>query len=182
MSNSKCKRLGAGKSNISSLKSAEGEDEFEADEFFDHETRKPKLTKQSAVDIMTQLRHFLRERGPFEEHDLRKALSISQVLMILDMHGTSTVFLDHFPLFEVIYEDLYTFMYYNCTDDEDDHLAETFTEFFNDGILQDARAAERVRQEKSVLSSESSVCLLARGGGDNEPATCRTKNASSQIP
>ncbi|KAH8036327.1 hypothetical protein HPB51_024893 [Rhipicephalus microplus] len=83
-----------GEYDISSSKSAEGEHEFKADEVFDHETRRPKLTKQGAVDIMTQLRDFSRENGPSEEHDLRKALSISEVQMILDMHGTTTVFLD----------------------------------------------------------------------------------------
>ncbi|KAH8026204.1 hypothetical protein HPB51_017102 [Rhipicephalus microplus] len=142
MSNSKCKRPGAGKSIISSSKSAEEEDEFKADEIFDHETRRPKLTKQGAVD-MTQLRDFLRENGPSEEHDLRKAFGISQVQMILDMHGMITVFSDRSPLFEVIYEYLCMFVYYNCTDDEDDRLAETFTEFLNNGILQDAIEVHR---------------------------------------
>ncbi|KAH7957982.1 hypothetical protein HPB51_028032 [Rhipicephalus microplus] len=138
MSKSKCKRLGADKSNISSSKSAEGEEEFKADEVFDHETRKPKLTKE--------------------------------------------VLSDHSPLFKVIYEDLYTFVYFNFTDDEDDRLAEPFTEFLNGSILQDAIAGDGMRQGKSLLSSDSSVCVLARGGGDNDPATCRTKNASSRIP
>ncbi|KAH7944707.1 hypothetical protein HPB51_028580 [Rhipicephalus microplus] len=90
-------------------------------------------------------------------------------------------FLDRYPLFEVTYEDFYTFLYYSCTDDDDHRLAETFTEFLNDGILQDAIAGDGVRQGKSVLSSESNVFVSAGGGGDNEPATCRTKNASSQI-
>ncbi|KAH8036324.1 hypothetical protein HPB51_024890 [Rhipicephalus microplus] len=178
MSNCKFKRLGAGKSNISSSKSAEGEDGFKADEVFDHETRRPKLTKQGAVDNMMQLRDFLRENGPSEEHDLRKALSISQVQMIIDMHGAITAFLDCSPLFEY----LYTFVCYDCIDEEDDRVAETFTELLNNGILHDAIAGDGVRQGKSVLSSDSSVCVSAGGGGDNEPATWRTKNASSQIP
>ncbi|KAH8033483.1 hypothetical protein HPB51_013286 [Rhipicephalus microplus] len=176
MSSSKCKRLSAGKSKISSSKSAKGDDEA-----FDHDTRKPKLTKQSAVDIITQLRDFLRENGPSEEHDLRKALSISEVQMILDMDGTITAFLGRSQSFEVIYEDSSTFVYYNCTDDEDDHLAETFAEFLNDSILQDGFADDYVRQGKSVLSSDSSVGVSAGGGGDNEPAACRKKNASSQV-
>ncbi|KAH8036325.1 hypothetical protein HPB51_024891 [Rhipicephalus microplus] len=178
MSNSKYKRLGAGKSNVSSSKSAEGEDEFKADEVFDHETRRPKLTKQGAVDNMTQLRDFSRENGPSEEHDLRKALSISEVQMILDMHGAITAFSDCSPPFEY----LYTFVCYNCIDEEDDRLAETFTELLNNGILHDAIAGDGVRQGKSVLSSDSSVYVSAGGGGDNEPASCKTKNASSQIP
>ncbi|KAH8028941.1 hypothetical protein HPB51_020868 [Rhipicephalus microplus] len=182
MSSSKGKRLGAGKFNISSSKSAEGEEEFEADEVFDHETRKPNPIKQGAVDIMTHGRDFLRENGLSEEHDLRKALSMSQVQIILGMHGPITVFLDRSPLLEVMYKDLYTFVYYNCTGDQDDRLAETFTEFLNDGILQDAIAFDVVRQGKSVLSSESSVYVSAGGGGDSEPVTYRTKNASSQIP
>ncbi|KAH8026298.1 hypothetical protein HPB51_019130 [Rhipicephalus microplus] len=167
MSNSKCKLLRAGKSNISSSKSAEGEDEFKADEVFDHETGKPKLPKQGAVDLMTQL---------------GRPLVFPKVPMILDMQGTITAFLDHSPLFEVIFEYPSTLAYYNCTDDEDDCVAEIFTEFLNDGILQVAIAADSVRQGKSVLSSDSSVCMSSGGGGDNEPATCRTKNASSQIP
>ncbi|KAH7971556.1 hypothetical protein HPB51_027103 [Rhipicephalus microplus] len=202
MSNSKCKRLGAGKSNISSPKSAQGEDEFKVDEVFDHETPRLKVTKQGAVDIMTQRRNFLQENAPSKEHDLWKALSISQVQMTLDMHGTITVLLDRSQLFEVIYDYLYTFVFYNCTDDEDDRLADTFTEFFSDGILQDAGedvviagdswrgdsfrmlviTGDGVRQGKSVLSSNSSVCVSAGGGGDNELAASRTKNGSSQIP
>ncbi|KAH7944705.1 hypothetical protein HPB51_028578 [Rhipicephalus microplus] len=162
MSKSKCKRLGAGKFNISSSKSAEGEEEFKAHEVFDYETRKPKLTKQGVVDIKAQLRDFLWENGPSEEHDLQKAVSISQVQMILGMHGTITVFWNRSAQLEDIYEDLYTFVYYNCTYDKDDLLAETFIEFLNDGILQDAIAGDGVRQGKSVLSSDSSVCVSQR--------------------
>ncbi|KAH8033485.1 hypothetical protein HPB51_013288 [Rhipicephalus microplus] len=176
MSGRECKRLSAGKSKISLSKSAEGDDEA-----FDHDTRKPKLTKQGAVDIIKQLRDFLRENGPSEEHELRKALSISEVQMILDIDGMITAFLGRSPLFEIIYEDLHTFVYYNCTDDEDDRLAETFTEFLNEGIHQDGFAGDDVRQEKSVLSSDDSVGVSAGGGEDNEPAACRRKNASSQI-
>ncbi|KAH8033209.1 hypothetical protein HPB51_008419 [Rhipicephalus microplus] len=176
MSSRECKPLSAGTSNISSSKLAEGDDEA-----FDHDTRKPKLTKQGAIDIITQLRDFLRENGPSEEHDLRKALSISEVQMILDMDGTITAFLGRSPLFEVIYEDLYTFVYYNSADDEDDHLAETFAKFLTDSILQDGSADDCVRQETGVLSSDSSVGVSAGGGEDNEPAACRRKNASSQI-
>ncbi|KAH8036328.1 hypothetical protein HPB51_024894 [Rhipicephalus microplus] len=102
MSNSKCKRLGAGKFDISSPKLAEGEDEFKADEVF-HKTRRPKLTKQGVVYIVTQRQDILWENGPSEEHDLRKALSISRVQMILDMDGTITEFLDRSPLFEYLY-------------------------------------------------------------------------------
>ncbi|KAH8034109.1 hypothetical protein HPB51_020126 [Rhipicephalus microplus] len=175
MSGRQCKRLSAGKSKISLSKSAEGNDEA-----FDHDTQKPKLTKEGVVDIITRLRDFLRENGPSEEHELRKALSLSEVQMILDMDGTITAFLGRSQLFEVIYEDLHTFVYYNCTDDEDDRLAETFTEFLNDGIHQDGFADDDVRQGKSVHSSDSSVGVSAGGGGDNEPATCRRKNVSSQ--
>ncbi|KAH8025629.1 hypothetical protein HPB51_010690 [Rhipicephalus microplus] len=106
MSNSNSKRPGAGKFIISSSKLAEEEDEFKGDEVFDHETGRSKLTKQGAVDIMTQLRDFLRVNSPSEEHDLRKGSGISQVQMILDMHVKITAFSDRSPLFEVIYEHL----------------------------------------------------------------------------
>ncbi|KAH8034359.1 hypothetical protein HPB51_023489 [Rhipicephalus microplus] len=172
MSNYKGKVLG--KSNISSSTSDEGEYEFKVDE-------KPRLTKQGALDILTHLRDFLRENGPSEEYELRKAVSISEVQKILDIHGTITAFLVPFPIFEVIHEYLYTFVYYNCSDGEEDRLAETFTELLNDGILQDAIAGDGVRQGKRLLSSNSSFGLSTGGGGDNEPATCRTMNASSQI-
>ncbi|KAH8034226.1 hypothetical protein HPB51_021896 [Rhipicephalus microplus] len=120
LSSSKCKRLSAGKSNISSSESAEADDKA-----FDHDTLKPKLTKQGSVDIITQLRDFWRKNGPSEEQDLRKALSITKVQMILDMKGTITAFLGRSLLFEVIHENFYTFVYYNCSNDEDDCLAET---------------------------------------------------------
>ncbi|KAH7982445.1 hypothetical protein HPB52_005061 [Rhipicephalus sanguineus] len=163
-------------------KVAEDGDGFIADEVVVHDNPKPKLAELDAVDIMRQLRNVLQENGPSEEDDLRKALSTSQAQMIVNTYGTITAFLDHCPGFEIIYEDLYTFVYYQSTDDEDDVLDGATTESSKDCSLQDAMAGDGVHQRTSAISSDISLYVSAGGGGDNERAMCRMRNAWSQVP
>ncbi|KAH7983712.1 hypothetical protein HPB52_013803 [Rhipicephalus sanguineus] len=82
------------------------------------------LTEFDVVDIVRRLRDVLRKNGPSQEDDLLEALSTSQAQIIINVYGTITAFLDRRPGFEVIYENLYTFVYYKYTDDEDDVLDE----------------------------------------------------------
>ncbi|KAH8037957.1 hypothetical protein HPB51_019309 [Rhipicephalus microplus] len=171
--NDKSKRLGTDRGDMSPSKPAEREDGFIAGEVLLHDSQKPKLAELDAVDIRRELRNVLQEHGSSEEDDLCKAPSTSQAQMIVNMHGTITTFLDHSSRFEVIYEDLHTFAYYPSTDGEDGVLDETSSRTYC--CLQDTMAY-------GVIFSYSSFYMSAQPGGDNEAATCRTRNARSQVP
>ncbi|XP_037279265.2 uncharacterized protein LOC119172311 [Rhipicephalus microplus] len=178
--NYECKRFGTAIGNMRPPKSAAGEDGLKVDEVFMHESMKLKIIELDAVGIMRQLRDALREIRPSEEDDLWKALNISPAQQIVDMHGTITILLDHFPTFEDVY-DLFTFVCYPHSDGEVDVLDETATESRNDCGLQDAMAFEGVHQRTSVISSDSNFYDSAGGGGDNKLAACRMKNVWSQV-
>ncbi|KAH7981222.1 hypothetical protein HPB49_022446 [Dermacentor silvarum] len=78
------------------------------------------LTESIVVDTVKQLREFLQENGPSQEEDLLKALSFSKARRIIEVYGTLTRFLDRHPGFRVIHEHLYSFIYYQTPDDQDD--------------------------------------------------------------
>ncbi|KAH7983611.1 hypothetical protein HPB52_013120 [Rhipicephalus sanguineus] len=105
------------------------------------------MTQLDVVDIVRQLGKVMQENGPSQEDDLLEALCASQPEIMISVYGTITAFLDWYPGFQVLYEELYTFVYYKCTDDEDD-------------ILDGAAAASCIRR------SNKSGLQFSFAGGD----------------
>ncbi|KAH7937835.1 hypothetical protein HPB49_016583 [Dermacentor silvarum] len=71
------------------------------------------LTGSNVVAIVKQLREFLQENDRSQEDDLLKALSPSKAQQIV-------AFLDRHPGFRVLHEHLYSLIYYQHSDDQDD--------------------------------------------------------------
>ncbi|KAH7964726.1 hypothetical protein HPB49_001014 [Dermacentor silvarum] len=91
------------------------------------EKPKPKaLTESNLVDIVKQLQEFMQENGPFQEDHLLKALSPSKAQQIVEVHGTLAAFLDRHSGFRVLDEHLYSFIYYEYPDDQDDECGCSF--------------------------------------------------------
>ncbi|KAH7981846.1 hypothetical protein HPB52_001265 [Rhipicephalus sanguineus] len=76
------------------------------------------LTELDESDIVRQLREVLQKKGPSQEDDLLGAVSPSQAELVLEVYGTMTAFLDKRPGFNVVHEDLYSFVYYEDPDGE----------------------------------------------------------------
>ncbi|KAL1486704.1 hypothetical protein MTO96_008777 [Rhipicephalus appendiculatus] len=78
------------------------------------------ISETDAASILKQIREILQENGPTQEVDLLEALGPSQIRLIIEAHGTLTAFLDRCPGFRVVREDLYTFVYYQDPEEEDE--------------------------------------------------------------
>ncbi|KAL1486705.1 hypothetical protein MTO96_008778 [Rhipicephalus appendiculatus] len=78
------------------------------------------ISETDAASILKQIREILQENGPTQEDDLLEALGSSQTRVIIQAHGTLTAFLDRRPGFRVVREELYTFIYYQDPEEEDE--------------------------------------------------------------
>ncbi|KAL1472535.1 hypothetical protein MTO96_022939 [Rhipicephalus appendiculatus] len=160
--------------NINASKFAEDQAGSVAEEPIVHlKPEQTPLTEFDVVDIVRQLRDILRKNGPSQEDDLLEALTTSQAQIIINVYGTITAFLDRRPGFEVIYESLYTFVYYKYTDDEDDVLDEgtavSRTRCSNESGFQYSVAGGDGRRRTRIISSDSpSYTSVMDGGGDKE--------------
>ncbi|KAH6948274.1 hypothetical protein HPB50_023328 [Hyalomma asiaticum] len=171
---------------VSSWKPAEREASGVADDVIAREKFRPtSLTESEAMDIVRRLRHVLKKNGPSKEDDLLDTLSTSQAKIIINAYGTISAFLDWRPGFEVIRGNWHTFIYYKCTDDEDDILdggiAMPFTRRCNGSGLLHSVAGGGGPRRKGVISSDSpSHPTSAEGRGEKQK--CRIKDWRTQVP
>ncbi|KAL1442575.1 hypothetical protein MTO96_046352 [Rhipicephalus appendiculatus] len=78
------------------------------------------LAESYVVDVVRRMREVLQEWGPSREEDLLEALGRARAKPVVEAYGTLIAFLDRYPEFRVLHEDLYTFVYYQDPDDEDE--------------------------------------------------------------
>ncbi|KAH7982579.1 hypothetical protein HPB52_005768 [Rhipicephalus sanguineus] len=138
-------------------------------------------SKQNSIDVLHKEVQATGEFWPSTlEDDLLEALGASQAQIIISAYGTITDFLVRYPGFEVLYEELYTFVYYKCTDNEDDILdgaaAVSCVRHSNKSRLQYSLAGGDGFRRTSVIFSNS-----FSGGGDKQEK-CRMKHGWSQVP
>ncbi|KAH7967442.1 hypothetical protein HPB49_024863 [Dermacentor silvarum] len=158
------------------------------------EKRKPKaLTESTVVDIVKQLRESLQEYGPSQEDDLLKALSPSKAQQIVEVYGTLAAFLDRHPGFRVLHEHLYSFIYYQHPDDQDDEC--DCSSLVHEGAstgscLASTNVSGRqypvARDDESRIARASSPSCRYYGatvdGHNKEQENRRKKNGSAQVP
>ncbi|KAH7981106.1 hypothetical protein HPB49_021626 [Dermacentor silvarum] len=151
------------------------------------------LPESNVVDIVKQLREFLQENGPSEEEDLLKALSLSKAQRIIQVYGTLTAFLDRHPGFRVIHEHLYSFIYYQHPDDQDDEWE--CSSLVHDGDSTGSCAAstnesgrqytvDRGDESRSARASSSSSSYYSDDSsyGDDKQEKRQMKNGWTQVP
>lgn len=80
------------------------------------------LTDADEADVVRRVREFLLENGPSEDDDLLMALSRPLAQKVLSGYRTVFNFVDRFPVFHHVNEELHSFIYYEDPDDEEDDL------------------------------------------------------------
>ncbi|KAH7967818.1 hypothetical protein HPB52_002627 [Rhipicephalus sanguineus] len=176
------KHLNKNKCKISSSKSAECEATFVEDDVVVRDEPVPTPPTQIDVeDFVRQPRKILQKNGPFQEDNLLKALCTSQAQIIISAYGTITSFLDRCQGFQVLYEELYTFVFCKCTDDED-------------GILDAGAAVSCIRRSNKIGLQNwlvggdglrrTSIFFSSSpsGEGVDKQERCRMKHGWTQVP
>ncbi|KAH7937831.1 hypothetical protein HPB49_016579 [Dermacentor silvarum] len=138
------------------------------------------LTESNVEDIVKQLREFLLENSPSQKHDLLKALSPSKAF--LDWHLGS----------RVLHEHLYSFIYYQHSNDQDDEC--DCPSLVHDGAstgscltstIDTGRQYAVARDDESRSArviSPSSSCYGATMECDDKEEKRRMKNRWTQVP
>lgn len=133
----------------------------------DVEQERRAISETNVASIVNQMRDILRENGPTQEDDLLEALGPSQTRVILEAHGTLTAFLDQRPGFRVLCEDLYTFVYYQDPEEDDEACGRSTL----------------VKIEATTAPNDSSVVRNSgrqqAAAGDGGPQRVRSNSSSS---
>ncbi|KAH6942523.1 hypothetical protein HPB50_006948 [Hyalomma asiaticum] len=148
------------------------------------------IAESDVVDIVRQMREVLQERGPSQEEELLEALGQSQAKPVLEAYGSLIAFLDRFPDFRVVHEDLYTFVYYLDPEDEDEDTASTGSRPLSsskedDGYQCTSAGKGRPRRSRaSSTSSGSSYATAVEGWEDDRDwrNLYATKSIWGQLP
>lgn len=150
------------------------------------------LTESDVVSIARRLREVLQANGPSQEDDLLEALSPSQAHLILQAYGTLTTFLSRRPGFRVLHEDLYSFIYYEDPDEEDNESScvsvvqcgattEPSLASGSDSGLQYAVARDGGARRLLGTSSSSGSYESAVDGEDDEQEKNQMKHGWNQV-
>ncbi|KAH7960528.1 hypothetical protein HPB49_020945 [Dermacentor silvarum] len=160
------------------------------DEVIVHEEPERKApTESDVVGIVNQLREFLHDKDPSQEDDLMEALSPSRAQHILEAYGTLTAFLERRPGFQVVHEDLYSFVYYKQPDDEAAGVCKSLQDeatarsaCYNDSGLQHSEACDGGPRRARVSSSSISTYESTIDEEDDEQGETRINDGCSQVP
>ncbi|KAH7937833.1 hypothetical protein HPB49_016581 [Dermacentor silvarum] len=150
------------------------------------------LTESNVEDIVKQLRELLLENGPFQEDDLLKALSPSKAQQIVEVYGALNAFLHWHPGLRVLREQLYSFIYYQHSDDQHDEC--DCLSLVRDGACTGSCLAStngsgrqyavgRDGESRSArVSSPRSSFYGATVNDDDKTEKRRVRNGSTQVP